>query len=431
MRHSRVPWIAVLLVCSCLAAGILAVPASAGSEGYLRYPGHPRRQGGLRGRGRHLDRSGQGGTPRGADDRTSAESPSPSSRRTGDGSPSPASTTAMPTSSSSPPPEGSRRRLTWHPGGDEVIGWTPDGESVIFRSCRERSASARDELFLVPAEGGDVDEAAAGLGRADLDIDPDSGRWAFTRTQRERRTWKRYRGGTATRIWVGDPNAADYRQVTRFAGMNAFPMWHDGRIYFLSDQGGTANIWSMQADGADRQQAHRLRRVGRALPLDGTGRANRLHARPATSSVFDPADGSERKLEIDAAQRPGADPRALPRRRTLRLTWFDLSPDGERLAVTARGEIFSVPVEEGRDPARHPRQRRPGELGRLRSGRQEAGLRHRRAAARRRSAPSTPGAAARPQVVKTAGETRLALPAASTRPTASGSPMPTRPRRST
>ena len=29
------------------------------------------------------------------------------------------------------------------------------------------------------------------------------------------------------------------------------------------------------------------------------------------------------------------------------LTYFDLSPDGERLAVTTRGEIFSVPVQQG------------------------------------------------------------------------------------
>ncbi|MDX1389126.1 MAG: hypothetical protein R3344_08045, partial [Acidobacteriota bacterium] len=122
---------------------------------------------------------------------------------------------------------GEPRRLTWHPAADEVIGWTPDGERIIFRSRRNDPHGSFD-LFFVPAEGGDAEELPLGWA-ARIAIDPESGLWAFNRTQRDTRTWKRYRGGTATKIWVGSPKKADFKEISRFDGMNAFPMWNGGR----------------------------------------------------------------------------------------------------------------------------------------------------------------------------------------------------------
>ena len=140
---------------------------------------------------------------------------------------------------------GEPRRLTWHPLPDGCVGWTPDGESIIFSSYRHH-AHWNAELFTVPIAGGDVVKMP--LGRANwIDVDPISGRYAFTRV-RGGGTWKRYRGGTAPEIWVGDPQREDYREVTDFDGIDAYPMWHGGRIFFLSDQGGTGNIWSMKPD---------------------------------------------------------------------------------------------------------------------------------------------------------------------------------------
>jgi tricorn protease len=238
---------------------------------------------------------------------------------------------------------GEPRRLTWHPGGDEVIGWTPDGRQVVFRSSREEPLG-RSELFLVPAKGGDISKMPLGWA-ARIDIDPESGRYAFTRTQRERRTWKRYRGGTATKIWVGDPAKGRYEQINRFIGMNSFPMWHDGRIYCLSDQGGTANIWSMQADGTDRRKHTKFDTWDARFPSMGSdGRIVFMLA--GDIQLFDPADGSLRKIDIELRS-----DRVLTRGRypdvERYVTWFDLSPDGERIALTTRGEIFSIPVKKG------------------------------------------------------------------------------------
>jgi tricorn protease len=238
---------------------------------------------------------------------------------------------------------GEPKRLTWHPAGDEVVGWMPDGKRVIFRSTRN-DPHGTPHLFTVDLKGSDPQEIPLGWASR-LAVDPATGMYAFNRQTRERASWKRYRGGSASDIWVGDPDRADYKQVTDFEGMDLFPMWHEGRIWFLSDQGGTANIWSIEPDGTDRKQHTDLKEWdARWAAMGPDGRI--IFTKAADIHVFDPATGQVRKIDID-----------LPSDRTLTrtrypdpdraITWFDLSPEGDRVAVVARGEIFSVPVKDG------------------------------------------------------------------------------------
>ncbi|MAF27601.1 MAG: S41 family peptidase [Gemmatimonadota bacterium] len=238
---------------------------------------------------------------------------------------------------------GEPRRITWHPGSDEVLGWTPDGSDILFRS-RRHHPHGDWEIFTAPTGGGDAEVLP--IGRASrVAMDPESGLWAFNRLNRERRTWKRYRGGSNQDLWVGHPDRADFRRVTDFTGTDAMPMWRDGRVWFVSDEGGTGNLWSMTPDGGDRTR--HTNEDGWDIRWPSMAPDGRIVFMLAGGvSLFDPSDGSERTLSIDLPSE-----RKLTRHRyadaKATLTWFDLSPDGERLAVTTRGEVFSVPVEEG------------------------------------------------------------------------------------
>jgi tricorn protease len=236
---------------------------------------------------------------------------------------------------------GEPRRLTWHPADDEPIGWTADGTSILFRSWREHP-NFNWELYRIPATGGDPQKVPVGY-IVSFSIDPVSGAYAFTRSGGGG-TWKRYRGGTADDIWVGDPAKGDFKQITTFEGMDAFPMWHEGRIYFLCDQGGTANLWSMKPDGTDRKQLTDLGTWDARWPsMDRQGRIAFMLA--GDIHVYDPATGKERALAIEFPSE-----RILTRSRYPNpqqyLTGYALAPDGERLAVEARGEIYSVPAKK-------------------------------------------------------------------------------------
>src|SRR5262245_41463317 len=238
---------------------------------------------------------------------------------------------------------GEPTRLTWHPGSEIVLGWTPDGKNILYRSTGEtpyRSAA----IYTISREGGDP--VMLPLGYAErIAIDPSTGKYAFARKSWENATWKRYRGGTAPDIWVGDAAKADYKKVTSFDGVNAYPMWHGGRIYFLSDPGGTMNIWSIKPDGSDRKRETDFKDWdARQAAIAPDGRI--VFTLQADLQIFDPKSGAVKKLDIDVPS-----DRVLTRQRYpdagQYVTSFDLSPDGSRLAVTARGEIFSVPSKPG------------------------------------------------------------------------------------
>jgi tricorn protease len=237
---------------------------------------------------------------------------------------------------------GEPRRLTWHPAGDETIGWTPDGE-VLFRSSRN-DPHGTSHIFRVPAGGGEPVEVAIGWASR-LDVEAGTGRHAFTRHGREGATWKRYRGGSADDIWVGDPRTGQFTEITTFEGADGWPMWSKGRLVFLSDRGGTANLWSMAPDGSGARAVTTGTTWDVRTPAAAPdGRV--IYTLAADVWIVDPATGVTRQVPIDL---PGE--RRLARARyPWAVGWLEsasLSPDGTRLAIGTRGELFSVPVDDG------------------------------------------------------------------------------------
>jgi tricorn protease len=237
---------------------------------------------------------------------------------------------------------GEPRRLTWHPWGDEVVGWTLDGK-VLYRTGAEHPHGS-NELFTVDPAGGDAVKVPLGFA-ARLTEDPATHLWAFDRIGYERRTWKRYRGGMAGDLWVGDPAKNDFRAVTDTEWGEGFPMWGGGRLWYLSDAGGTADLWSMAADGADRKRHTEGGKWDARTPSMGDdGRI--VFVRGGDLKLFDPKSGQETLIPVDVQAE-----RTLTRTRYPwvqgSMTWFTLSPDGDRVLLNVRGELFSVPVEEG------------------------------------------------------------------------------------
>ncbi|HHN74571.1 MAG TPA: hypothetical protein ENK10_05015, partial [Acidobacteria bacterium] len=238
---------------------------------------------------------------------------------------------------------GEPRRLTWHPADDRVIGWTPDGDEVLFRSRREYPFRG-EQVYAVSIAGGlprklPVDRA--GL----ASISPDGRSIAYNRISREDRTWKRHQGGTAQEIWVGSLAERKYRPITDWEGTDNYPMWHDRFIYFTSDRRhGTLNIFRYDTEN----------RVTEAV-TDYADYDVKYPALGPAKIVFQYAE-SLHLLDLDSGQ-VRAVPVEMPSDRTpVRHFWTDaskrtggygLSPDGSKLLLDTRGEIVSVPVEEG------------------------------------------------------------------------------------
>jgi tricorn protease len=235
------------------------------------------------------------------------------------------------------------KRLTWHGEGAAPVGWTPDGRVI----CATRAHSTLPNVQLVMIHPADLGETLVPLAQAsDGAFDAEGKRLVFTRLPMQGSSTKRYQGGTAQNLWRFDEGAEAAVPLTAdFRGTSKAPMCWNGRVFFLSDRSGVMNLWSMDADGKDLKQhtdhrdfeiRHADLHQGRVIYQKGGGL--RLHHL---------GDGRDEEVMIT---RPSDFDQTRDRWVTKPmdyLTRFSLSPDGERLVLTARGSIFVAPVKPG------------------------------------------------------------------------------------
>ena len=238
---------------------------------------------------------------------------------------------------------GQPRRLTYHPGGDRVRGWTADG-AVMFRSTRDNHTYRSGHLFVVTPEGS-FPEALPIPAVERAAMSPDGKFIAYTPMRDAFQTWKRYRGGRTTPVWIFDLQTHAIEKVPHVNASDTNPIWADDRVLFLSDRQGTMNLYAFKprgAAGVRQLTTHDDFDVKYAATADGVvvyEQAGRLHELVLET-------GNSRALPIHInADLPHTRPHfedAAPHIRSI-----DLSPSGARVVVEARGDVFTVPAEHG------------------------------------------------------------------------------------
>ncbi len=137
---------------------------------------------------------------------------------------------------------GEPRRLTWHPGADVAVGWTPNSKRVLFRSAREAYADL-DRLYTVPIEGGWPEVLPMWRGEAGC-FSPDGSRIAYGPNLKWQSSWKRYKGGQTTPIYILQLNDLKLEKVPRENSNDSHPVWFRDTVYFLSDRHGAVTLFS-------------------------------------------------------------------------------------------------------------------------------------------------------------------------------------------
>ena len=117
---------------------------------------------------------------------------------------------------------GEPKRLTYHPGRDVAVGWTPDGKNVLFRSA-SASYSDPDQLYTVPANGGFPTELPLTMAESGS-YSPDASHLAYVPNFRWEPDWKGYRGGQTTPIYLADLADSSIRKVPRDNSNDDTPM---------------------------------------------------------------------------------------------------------------------------------------------------------------------------------------------------------------
>ncbi|MGA4848790.1 S41 family peptidase [Streptomyces sp. G5(2025)] len=244
---------------------------------------------------------------------------------------------------------GPSKRLTyWGSWKTGVRGWTPDGK-VLTVSAAGQASWSRCWARAVPLDGGPAATLPYGLvGNATHGPD---GQVLLTSAPlgREAAWWKRYRGGTAGKLWLREAADTEFVRLHEELGGNIeYPLWVGDRVAFLSDHEAVGALYSCLPDGSD---------LRRHTPLDG------FYARHAATDgtrviymsagrlwlLDDLADAEPRPLDIRlGGQRTDLQPHPVSAAR-----WFgSAAPDhtGRGSAVSVRGSVHWVTHREG--PAR-------------------------------------------------------------------------------
>jgi len=237
-------------------------------------------------------------------------------------------------------------RLTEHGYSDRVVDWTNDGKNILFASIRESGKERFNQFYTVPATGGA--DSKLPLAYAEFgSYSPDGKQMALTFRSQVFRNWKRYRGG-----WKADIHVFDFANQTSqniSASDNTgdeFPMWHDNYIYFLSDRGADLrmNIWRYNTGTKAFEQVTHFKDYDIHFPSLGP-----------QEIVFE-AGGKLYLLELSSQQLKEVkvnvvtDETALkPKNESVEkyIQHAGISPDGSRVLIEARGEVFSLPAENG------------------------------------------------------------------------------------
>ena len=136
-------------------------------------------------------------------------------------------------------------RVTYHPASDRVLDWYPDGQSILLASGMDSGRQRFNQFFKVSRDGGLPARLRVPYGEFGA-ISAD-GKWlAYTPRSREFRTWKRYRGGMASDIWLFNLEDDSATRISDDPADDGQPMWHRDTIYYLSDRGADQrhNIWA-------------------------------------------------------------------------------------------------------------------------------------------------------------------------------------------
>jgi tricorn protease len=237
---------------------------------------------------------------------------------------------------------GAPRRLTWDGDRAVVKGFLPDGRVLV--ATRRHSTLPDWQLVAIHPDSGATERIP--LAQASEAAFDGTGALWFTRLEFQGSHTRRYKGGTAQQLWRWKPGTEATPLTADFAGTSKAPMLHGGALYFASDRDGAMNLWRMGLDGASPTQL--TRHVDFDVQSPDLDRGRIAYQLGPDLRIYDIASGADRRLDVTL----GSDLEQT-RERWIDdpLDWvsaIDLSGDGDRIALTARGSVFVAPVEPGR-----------------------------------------------------------------------------------
>lgn len=238
---------------------------------------------------------------------------------------------------------GQPTRLTWHPGGDVAQGWTPEGD-ILFRSDRAGVPTRLWTFYTISPEGG-FPEALPVHQAYQGEMSDDGTHLAYQEIGLWDPEWRNYRGGQAQPVRVVSLSTLELQTPPWEGERHLDPTWMDGVVYYMSERDWASNVWSY--DPATGQEAQLTFHADFDVKSLDAGHGVVVYEQGGYLHELNAATGATRRLDVFARGDQN----------WARARWEDvpgnqlqnarLSPTGQRALFEHRGEILTVPVDEG------------------------------------------------------------------------------------
>jgi tricorn protease len=226
-----------------------------------------------------------------------------------------------------------------------VMAWTNDNSGVIYRSRKASFNDFKGQLYIADVKGGLSKELPFSVGGF-CSYSPDNTKLAMNQVFREFRTWKYYRGGMADDIWIYDFATGQMENITNNVAQDIFPMWYGNKIYFCSDRDRIMNIFVYDIATKTVTKVTNFTTYDVKFPSLGSDAI--VFENGGYIYTYDLITGTSVKVNVTIA-----DDAVVGRDEWMNAADFiepgdyDLGPDGNRVVMTARGDTWTIPAQEG------------------------------------------------------------------------------------
>ncbi len=226
---------------------------------------------------------------------------------------------------------------------DIVLDWSPDSKNILIRANRTEFGERNGKYFLVNIEGG-LEKPLQIVNGGFAALSPDAKKIVFTPVDREFRSWKRYKGGRATDLWIYDLEKNTSEQITDFEGSDQCPVWYNNKIFFASDRDLKLNIYSYDTQTKAVEQITKYTDFDVLWPSGSNGQL--AFEKGGFLYKTNLETGLTEKITVNINF---DNPNLAPYFKTVTgdIHSYSVSPTGKRALFDARGDIFSVPAENG------------------------------------------------------------------------------------
>ena len=248
---------------------------------------------------------------------------------------------------------GEPKQLTFYPSrgplaprwgyDNQVAGWTKDGR-IFYRGGRDSWSLPIARLYVVSPNGGPSEplpmpEAGSGA------FSPDGSRMVYSPRFRDFRPEKHYSGGQANKLYIYDLKTSDAQLISDSPFSSRDAVWLGDTIYYNTDKDGKFNLWAYDTASKKTTQVTKNRDWDIRWPSSDE-QSRIIYEREGELEIMDVGSKKATKLTINV---PDDGINKRPRQTSVanRISFFGLSPKGERAVFSARGDIFTVPIEKG------------------------------------------------------------------------------------